>query len=53
MDANTLSRIGLLAALFTSPAAMANNNIFTLQLGKAFSDEKFDIKIADAKFVQI
>ena len=50
MDANTLSRIGLLTALLASPAAMANDNIVVLQLGQAFSNEKLDIKIADAKF---
>ena len=50
MDANTLSRIGLLTALLASPSAMANDNIVVLQLGKAFSNEKLDINIADAKF---
>ncbi|MFM5859436.1 acyloxyacyl hydrolase [Aeromonas veronii] len=50
MDANTLSRIGLLTALLASQAAMANDNIVVLQLGKAFSNEKLDINIADAKF---
>ncbi|MGY3916062.1 acyloxyacyl hydrolase [Aeromonas australiensis] len=50
MDANTLSRICMLATLITSPAVMANDNIVALQLGKAFSKEKLDIKIADAKF---
>lgn len=48
MDANTLSRIGLLTALLASPSAMANDNIVALQLGRAFSNEKLDIKIADA-----
>ncbi|MGL6410117.1 acyloxyacyl hydrolase [Aeromonas veronii] len=50
MDANTLSRIGLLTALLASPSAMANDNIVVLQLGKAFSNEKLDINIANAKF---
>ncbi|WP_439845581.1 hypothetical protein [Aeromonas veronii] len=50
MDANTLSRIGLLTALLASPSAMANDNIVVLQLGNAFSNEKLDINIADAKF---
>ena len=50
MDANTLSRIGLLTALLVSPSAMANDNIVVLQLGKAFSNEKLDINIANAKF---
>ncbi|WP_429013025.1 hypothetical protein [Aeromonas veronii] len=40
MDANTLSRIGLLTALLASPSAMANDNIVVLQLGNAFSNEK-------------
>lgn len=50
MDANTLLRCGLLASLVASSGAIANDNIVVLQLGTAFSNEKLDIHIADAKY---